>query len=107
MTDEKYNGWSNYATWLIDTWLSNDEGTSNYVNELAEDAIKNAEADEDTTKKQDAIYKLSGMIKDMVEEANPLADTATMYSDMVQYMIDSADYYEIAENWLAEFEIDD
>ena len=108
MGEEKgYNGWSNYATWLVSLHLSNDEGTYNYVNELAQEAIDNAKADEDTTKKQDAAYRLSGLLKDVVEEANPLADSATMFSDMVQYMIDSADYYEIAENWLAEFEIDD
>lgn len=28
MENEKYNGWSNYDTWLVALWLNNDE--SNY-----------------------------------------------------------------------------
>jgi hypothetical protein len=37
MTD-RYNGWTNYETWCVNLWLSNDEGSSRYWNAAAEDA---------------------------------------------------------------------
>ena len=31
-----YNGWTNYETWRVHLWLSNDEGSYNYWLEEAE-----------------------------------------------------------------------
>lgn len=106
MTEEKgYNGWSNYATWLVNVHLSNDEGTYSYVNELAQTSIDNAEADKYNTKKEDATQALADSIKGMIDEGNPLADKSNLYSDMLQAIIDEADYYAIAEAWLEDFDI--
>lgn len=106
MSEEKgYNGWSNYATWLVNLHLSNDAGTYEYVNELAQNSIDNAEADRYSTKKEDATQALADSIKNMIDEGNPLADKTSLYSDMLQAIIDEADYYEIAEAWLNDFEI--
>ena len=105
MSEKGYNGYSNYATWLVNLHLSNDEGTYNYVNELAQDAVDSAEPDKYNTKKENAIQILADTLKDMIEEGNPLAEKASLYSDMLQAIIDEADYYEIAELWLDDFEI--
>ncbi len=34
-TDTTYNGWTNYETWLVNLWLSNDEGIWTMLEELA------------------------------------------------------------------------
>ena len=34
-TDTTYNGWTNYETWLVNLWLSNDEGIWTMLVELA------------------------------------------------------------------------
>ncbi len=31
MTDNTYNGWTNYETWNVALWLGNDEGLYNLV----------------------------------------------------------------------------
>lgn len=107
MNNEGYNGWSNYATWLINLHLSNDAGTYEYVNELAEQAIDDASANKYTTKKENATQALADSLKDMIEEGNPLAGKSDLYSDMLQSVIDEADYYQIADTWLDDFEIPD
>lgn len=34
MKAEAYNGWTNYSTWLVDLWLTNEEGSYNQLMEL-------------------------------------------------------------------------
>jgi hypothetical protein len=36
---EKYNGWSNYDTWLVNLWLMNDEHNYNSFRRLDEDEV--------------------------------------------------------------------
>ena len=46
MSDKKYNGWTNYATWrvqleIIDSydWYEHEHVDANYIKELVEDAV--------------------------------------------------------------------
>ena len=87
MTD--YNGWTNYQTWVINLWLNNDSGTCDYILELADEALE--------TEYPKAT--LMDSIKEYIEEYNPITE-ASLYSDLMQSAIDSANYYEIAEHWL-------
>jgi hypothetical protein len=34
LTDQTYNGWTNYQTWNVVLWIQNDEGLYNLVNEF-------------------------------------------------------------------------
>lgn len=38
MNTKEHNGWTNYETWLVNVWLSNDQGTSDYVQALVVEA---------------------------------------------------------------------
>ena len=54
--DPTYNGWVNYETWADNLWLTNEENTSELLDEI--------------TKKADSFkpYQQADMLKDMVQD---------------------------------------
>lgn len=91
---KEYNGYTNYETWCINLWLDNDQYTQEYMIELTEQANKP--------------YELANMIKDYIEENNPLNDSgASVYSDLLQSAIDNCNFDEIANNYWSEYHTDE
>lgn len=39
MKNETYNGWTNYETWLVNLWITNDESQLEYWRECYQDSI--------------------------------------------------------------------
>jgi hypothetical protein len=87
-----YQGHKNYETFCISLWLNNDQGTYNFCGELA-DAAKETEHPRST---------LADQLRDYTEEGNPLAEQATVYSDLLTQAIENADWFEIADGFLEE-----
>lgn len=92
--DTKYNGWTNYESWSIALWIGNDRGTEELMEEFTNQARENDP--------EHPAYELSHMIKDYIEENKPVTD-ASLYSDLLQAAINSANYYEIAEHYLDDY----
>ena len=82
--DQKYNGWTNYETWLMGLVLSNEEGLYNSV--LAE-----VEAHKDETD-----YKKADYLKDHIEERFYIEDYSIIRVDCETWTL--RDFQEI--NWL-------
>lgn len=102
-----YNGWKNYETWNVALWIDNDQGSYCMRQEWAQQAWDDADgkkAYSSQTREDRAKCLLADTIKEFVEENNPLASEASMYSDMMSAALEEVDYYEIAENWLEEVE---
>ena len=92
---DKYNGWSNYQTWVFNLWFDD------YFTEEAELIYK------DSTDANEAIHTLSGTMKMTVEELNPIGgDTDSgahgVYSDLMGHAIGMIDFYEVAEHYIDE-----
>ena len=59
------------------------------------------------TREERAEIVLADRLKDEIEEANPLAGTCTMYSDILTANLREIDYIEIAHNWLEDVDKDE
>lgn len=96
MEEKKYNGWTNYETWNIKLWLDNDEAGQDLQRALLDDAWATPKnpmwTREDTTK-----FTLADLIKDYIEENNPLAGDASMYADLIGAAICEVNFNEIAQ----------
>lgn len=102
MTEDKtYNGWTNYETWCVNLWLTNDEGSDSYWREAAEECKADV-SDPNEYSADDgehhAAITLADRIKGAMEDAMPTVDG--MWSDLLQSSISEVNYYEIAKAFL-------
>ena len=88
MTQETYQGWTNYETWLIKLWIDNEQSSQNYWLEAAKTA--------------DNPTELADQLKDEYEGAMP--ELNGVWYDLLATSIGEVDWYEIAESLIDEVE---
>lgn len=103
-THKEYNGWYNYETWLLKLWIDNEEGSSRYWDEVAQETYDEAEAERSFTREERAALTLSDRLKSEFEEANPLADQASFWCDMINAALSEVNWYEIATHYIDDVE---
>jgi hypothetical protein len=102
MTDQRYNGWTNYETWNVSLWLDNDEGSYTYVRERADELKAEAVAARDENESvDDPTYELAEWLEEFVEETTPDLG-ASMFADLLGAALSEVDWREIAESVLSE-----
>lgn len=92
-TDTTYNGWANYETWAVNLWLANDEGSYEWLLEMArqcEGAEYPRVALADTLKNE------------IVESAEGALPDAGLLADLLSAAISSVDFHEIASHYIKE-----
>ena len=99
------NGWSNDETETVAVWMDRDLGMQETVREIARDIWDNAAADEMLTRQQAAWHSLSNIIKQLVKQENPLAEQASMFSDLLDQALTEVDWRQIAEHFLESMEL--
>jgi hypothetical protein len=111
--DEKgHNGWSNYETWCAHLWISNDQGSHEYTDDLArdfyrvaiEEQIQAGTAIDRVEATEEAAQKLSEMLEaDWDEDAElPRKLDGTMYADLLNAALSEVDWDEIADAYVTE-----
>ncbi len=95
-----YNGWNNYETWCVALWASNEQGSSRFIEQMAQEAYDNAEADKNFTRIERATLDLSKSLEAWMEEDNPLASDSSVWSDLLGAALSEVDWREWAENLL-------
>ena len=102
--NDKYNGWTNYETWNVKLWIDNDEGSYNYYQEVARNALHMATATDYLTESESAAIDLAEVIKSDFSEGNPLAEDASPYSDLLGAALSSVNWDEIAKSIISDFD---
>ena len=86
---KEYNGYTNYQTWNVSLWIDNDQGLSDYFQEVIKETSPTG-------------YELANQIKDFFTDDHPLIEEASMYADLLGHALASVNWDEIADNMLEE-----
>lgn len=95
--DQKYNGWTNHATWAANLWLDGSD--------LDSFGFDPSRYDSEPDDRLMTSY-LADAIKEYIDEFDPLADKCDMYSDLLSAAIRSINFYELAEHYVADYRYD-
>jgi hypothetical protein len=110
MSDNRYNGWTNYETWAVALWIDNDQGSQEHWGGVAHEAYEEAVRDpnEDTRDQwtHSAAVAVAERLKDDLtdEESCPLLGQASVYSDLLTAALGEVNWYEIAEHMVEDCE---
>lgn len=99
---EKYNGWTNYETWAVKLWIDNEEFTQRYWEKSAKKAWREADATENWTRTESAIFTLADQLKDEITDpdACELLGQSNLYTDLLNAALSEVNWQEIAGNML-------
>lgn len=98
--DQGYNGWTNHATWCVNLWLSNDQGTYAEVNDLIA-CLFHDDA---------SVCDMADRLRDYVEELAELTcpgviEGASFVSDLFGSVLHDVEWNEVAASWLNDLEL--
>ena len=108
MSDQKYNGWTNYETWNWNLWMDNDQGSQEYWSEIAQEILNGAESSYDwQTDKEAAQIELADRLKDNSEEwlEEWMPDQSSAFTDILNAGMSRVNWHEIAESLLDDIEV--
>lgn len=83
MDRDKYNGWTNHSTWLVNLWLGND--VQSWIN--------------DSDCEGWDLDSVESVFKDFIEELTSQENiTCGLLTDLLQSAVDDVDWRELAEH---------
>lgn len=96
--DEKptYNGWSNYETWAVNLWLSNEEGSYRHWTDRTRELLADS-AGEDADRS--ALARLARELEESVRGECEIG-MASLPADLMNAALGEVDWWEIARSWI-------
>jgi hypothetical protein len=98
MSDEKYNGWTNYETWLAKLWIDNEYDAYRWWRDQTRHIWKYAEAEGVFTRVDNAVSILAKALRDEYTEAMP--ELTGFWQGLLTAALQSVNWVEIAEAML-------
>lgn len=95
-----YNGWSNYETWCVNLWLTNEQGSYNFCRDLAQGCWRDAEASKTFSRKEQAALDAADCLKQFINDSQP--EVTGMFRDLLNAALSEVDWHEIAEHFIAD-----
>ena len=100
MSRNKYQGWSNYETWLVSLWLDNEQCSHEHWRhravELGEEAATHRNVREGIwTVSEAQRFSLADELKEEISDGSPLEEPS-MYCDLLAAALDEVNWSEIA-----------
>jgi hypothetical protein len=104
--EKRYNGWTNYETWVTALWLDNDYATQCYWRQATQECKSTAGLAQQVkqgywTAEEAARFTLADRLKEEVTDAAPIAE-ASLYADLLGAALEEVDWREIADHYLAD-----
>lgn len=98
---DAYNGWQNFETWVTALWIGNDPGSDEWAHQLVADAYAAAARAiaQDPAAITAPLSTAADALKDWIEDLNPLAGQANVFSDLISHALRGVDWREIAEHY--------
>jgi hypothetical protein len=114
---EKYNGWTNRETWLVNLWISNEESTHREPERIALECAEQIRNGEDDPYVDTFVRRLRIMfvpsLQEWAEETflYPVTETGDtpcsgLIIDLLQTAWGAIDWDELAENTLADMDLE-
>ena len=101
-TDTTYNDWPNRETWLVDLWLTNDQGTYNALEELVSGIEPDVTEFGTISREHRIADALVGFVDDLI--APPDADVEYgLAVDLITTALGRVDWRELADNYAEDF----
>jgi len=89
-----YEGWGNYETWLVNSWLGSEPEERNYWYNAAKTAIA-------IYNKEAAIAKMTVRMKQFYREEMPrVPEVSGLYLYLLDAVLDMVNWREISENFV-------
>tara|TARA_R110000744_G_scaffold210306_2_gene329402 strand:- start:75 stop:428 length:354 start_codon:yes stop_codon:yes gene_type:complete len=104
-----YNGWHNYETWVVNLWLSNDEGSYDHACEMARNAIAVEDRAQGDGSNGERPFVIGNMADELEEQHrdHPILETASVLSDLLSSALQEVNWYEIADHWITDMKADE
>jgi hypothetical protein len=97
---ERYNGWTNYETWLVNLWMDNEPGSQEFFSEQAKEIYDEAAAKPHLTREEVARQRFADYLEDFHEEHRPEMPTCGLYYDLISGALSAVNWDEIARHYI-------
>lgn len=104
MTDDTYNGWTNYETWVVNMYLDgNYDGPGTYYETI--ERVRSAEPTEESGRRSLVADILREWVEEnvnpyMIDDDHPDPQLHPLAADLLGAALTSVNWHEIAEHWI-------